>query len=178
MAGVALAIAVTNVSGFPSLPGSVTGARDFASWAEDQGFEKVVVLTDETRPVRAKDLYGVVAAAVDAGVARIFVFFAGHGLARGFGEDLWLLSGALNNPNEAVDVAQSVRLARYSGIPHVAVFGDTCRTVAGSPSLLAVTGTSIFPTPNFSRNPCELDQFYGATPGQSACGVPELCYWC
>jgi hypothetical protein len=165
---VALAVAVTKIHDFPSLPGAAEGAKAFAGWAGEQGFEEVVLLTDQYRPVRVDELYRVADGAVRSGAARLFIFFAGHGLARGFGEDLWLLSEAPGNPGEAVDVAQSLRFARHSGIPHIAVFADSCRTAAEGTRLLAVTGRSIFPAPYPSPNICELDQFYAAAPGQAA----------
>ena len=66
--------------------------------------------------------------------------------------EYWLLSGAPDDPQEAVKVASSVALARYCGIPHVVLVSDACRTAAESIQAQNVEGSSIFPNRNGSTS--------------------------
>src|SRR4051794_37112839 len=104
---VAIAIGVSRVEqarALPLLTGVKSGLDDFCEWASQQGFE-VMRHDDADGPVSASDVFETVAAAVDAGdVERLFIFFSGHGLAPGVGDDLWLLSGAGQDPGAAVNV--------------------------------------------------------------------------
>jgi hypothetical protein len=69
----------------------------------------------------------------------------GHGILLAPGTEYWLLSGAPQNPNEAVNLLRSAEDARNASIPHVIFFSDACRsTVPGAP-LNGVVGGSIFP---------------------------------
>lgn len=169
---VAITVAVGAVTGgvagarFPPLPGAYGGAAEFADWAAAQGFT-VLRHTDEARPVTLSALFVEVKELVTAGgVRRLFLYFAGHGINLGGGDDVWLLSGALENPNDAVNVARSVHDARRCGIPHLAFFADACRTAA-PPALLNVRGGSLFPVRQ-DRPRVKVDQFYATRSGDPA----------
>src|SRR5688500_13870559 len=163
---VAIAIGVASVPGLPFLPGVAPGTAAFADWARAQGFE-VTVYDDAVAPVAAADVLATVGAAVEDGdVARLFVFFSGHGMEMGIGEDYWLLSGVTGNTSEAVNVAKSVQLAWRSGIRHVAFFADACRTPY-SPAFASLTGTAIFP-PSRLVHAVEVDTFYATVSGDPA----------
>jgi len=164
---VALAIGVARVGSLPFLPGVVAGVTEFAEWAVVQGFE-VASHTDGTAPVRADELFATVRAAVEAGdVERFFVYFGGHGVAPGTGDDLWLLSDADNDPSAAIDAAKSVSLARHCGIPHVAFFADACRTPK-SAALLGLVGRPIFPQVRIPNVRVQVDQFFATISGDPA----------
>jgi hypothetical protein len=160
---VAIAIGVEQSKGLVPLPGALRGADDFARWAKGQGFE-VVPISDRGGPVRARDIFDAVNAAVSArDVEALFIFFAGHGVSKGLDVDFWLLSAGPTDPNEAVNVAASLRTARRCGVPHVAIFSDACRTMAGK-SRSGIEGTVIFPDLGIHQR-MKLDEFYAAPSG-------------
>src|SRR6266567_3008763 len=169
---VAIAIGVGQSGDLVILRGARNGAHEFAAWAHAVGFDQVVELIDDgSRKVRASEIYQVIDDAVDVGdVERLFIFFAGHGVAKGTALDFWLLSEGARNPNEAVNVDASLRLARGSGIAHVAVFADACRTMAGK-DRMGVEGFVIFPNVHVPRVSVEMDSFFGARPGYASLEV-------
>lgn len=168
----AVAIGVRKSGNLVELPGAVAGAKEFAAWAEDPdggGFDKVLLFTDETEPVDGHKLFNDIKAEVEyRGVGKLFVFFAGHGVSLGLDVDYWLLSpGPDDTTDGAVNVANSKRLARRLGIPHVAIFADHCRTAADKPRQ-GVHGRDIFPNLQKVPKSFELDEFYAALPGDAS----------
>lgn len=167
---IAIVIAVEKAEGLPALPGALAGAREFASWAAAEGFD-IVQLSDEGgEPVLADHVYraieGVVRGNADSrDVDRLVIFFSGHGISKGAFADHWLLSRAPENPNEAVNVVKSIRLARRCGIPHVVIIADACRTNAQKDHA-GIEGFLIFPSLDIAD--VELDQFFAARSGDPA----------
>src|SRR5262249_2163199 len=145
-----IAIGVDRVASLPSLRAAASDARQFARWSrENQEIpsERVWLFTDEDRPVRVNEIRKAITTCVLRGdLDQIIVYFSGHGtnIAQ---QDLWLLSDASQDLNEAVGVEQNVQLARYSGIPHVVFISDTSRTAAeaGAKALVSPMGSLIFP---------------------------------
>lgn len=166
---VALLVGVSKVKGLPFLPGVADGVSKMAAWASSQGFV-TVTLDDATGAVIAVgDIYEQVAAAVEDGVQRLFLYFAGHGAVRG--GDLWILTDGDRNPNEAVNVQLSVELARDCGIPHVAFFADACRTPVGK-THLRLAGESVFPMNTGTvGHTTFVDEFYATRAGDAAIEV-------
>lgn len=164
---VAVAVGVSHVEGLRPL--NVTpGTAAFAQWATDQGFEVTVLDDDDGRKaVHAGDVFAVVKEAVAGGVERLFVFFSGHGMERGMGEDIWLLTDAPTDGSEAVSVAATQRDARFSGIPHVALFADACRTPL-TERIDGLNGRSIFPMPKVKHHAGKVDTYYATAPGSPA----------
>lgn len=148
----------------PELPGARTDARRAAAWAEASGYEVTALVDDDGTTVAAASIYDAVQQAVAAGdVDRLVLFFAGHGVAKGAALDFWLLSAGPDNPNESVNVDASLRLARTSGIPHVAVFADACRTAVGA-ARLGMEGYVVFPDAGLDTD-VEVDRFLATRPG-------------
>ena len=100
------------------------------------------------------------------------VFFSGHGLLKAPGAEIWLLSGAPGNPNEAVNVAGSMAGARYCGIEHVIFISDACRSNPPSVQFSAITGSQIFPNQSPNAISPEVDVFYATRPGDPALEIP------
>ncbi len=155
---VAIAIGVSrSVAGAP-LPGALNGVKRFAKWAKNSGFS-VIRFTDAKHPVDATKIKATIKSAVETGdVSRLFIFFAGHGVSLGAGNDVWLLSGADDDAEAAINVPHSLLMAQRSGIRHVAIFADACRTPP-SHQHDGIRGATLFPTkPRQGR--VELDRFY------------------
>ena len=109
-----------------------SGVQAMKSWAEAQGIgaNDIITITDDSGPVTARVIKHAVRKITDRGTCeQLIVYFAGHGVNIRYGE-YWLLSGAPDDTQEAVNVEGSVVLARQCGIPHVVFISDACRTAA------------------------------------------------
>ncbi len=163
----ALSIGIGSAPMFRPLPGAMRGAAAFKVWAEGQNFE-VVPIDDTSDRVVADEIKDVITKAVGVGdVERLFIYFAGHGVARGQGEDCRLLSDAMSNADAVIDVARSLRMAHTCGIRHIAIFADTCRT-APQGKLKDIRGQTLFPSTEQGPGPgAKIDRFYATRSGDA-----------
>jgi hypothetical protein len=170
----AICIGVNRAEGMTTLLAAAKGARDFADWATTQGCDVTLLVDDNGQEIFSVQLFKAVQAVVEAGIyEQLIIYFSGHGILLAPGTEYWLLSGAPQNPNEAVNLLRSVEDARNAGIPHVIFFSDACRSaVAGAP-LNGVVGGSIFPNRSVSAQSGEVDVFFATRPGDPAWEVPE-----
>lgn len=161
-------------SDFPRLRAAADGAKQIAAWGKTQGFD-VALLTDEDgNSVALGDVFTAVKKFVDARVySQLVVYFSGHGILVAADTEVWLLSGALSNPNDAVNVSGSVTAARTSGIPHVVFVSDACRSMPSQFRMGLVTPGLIFPPrqPQPRSQQTEVDSFYATLPGDVALEV-------
>jgi len=158
----------------PRLRAAAMGAQQFADWGRQQGFD-VFEFTDmvDGQTVRSATIFDAINAVVkDLNYQQLVVFFSGHGLLRAPGVEIWLLSGAPDNPNEAVDVAASIALARFSGIPHIVFISDACRSNPPTTFFSTVSGAQIFPNVPLAPVDPEIDIFYATRPGDPSLEVP------
>lgn len=166
-------IGVDKTGTLPKLNDAVNGAKWMGEWAARQGFDPVVVITDEEGPVRVDPIYDAVKAIVDrATVDQLVVYFAGHGVNLGYSE-YWLLSEAPERTAAAVNVRGSVELARWCGIPHVVFISDACRTAADSIRAQSVTGSEIFPNTGMGGPEKAVDLFFACAVGKPALEVKD-----
>ncbi|HEX2185132.1 MAG TPA: caspase family protein, partial [Chloroflexota bacterium] len=161
---VAIVIGVRRAAGFQELPGALAGARDFAAWARQDGFEVISFVDEGDQPVTRSAIFAAIKALVERqDVEQLFLYFAGHGMATGIDDDYWILSAGVQDPSEVINVGSSLKLAAQSQIPHIAVFADACRTLATARHIGIAEGTSsIFPNRGLAEQPVELDLFYGS----------------
>jgi hypothetical protein len=169
----AIIIGVNKTGGLPVLNAAASGAREFARWASKQGYE-VVLLTDEKgKAVTISDIKQAVRGFTQQGTfSQMIVFFSGHGILKSPDYELWLLSGAPADPDEAVNVPGSISYARNSGIPHVVVISDACRSSPDDLTLNSILGGIIFPNQPSKKIRPEVDVFYATRPGYPALEVP------
>ena len=168
----AILIGVDRTGGLPVLNDAAAGARRMHAWAAGQGVDSTLI-TDAQEPVEVRTIRAAVAAVVARGVyEQLLVYFAGHGVNIRYGE-YWLLSGAPDNTQEAVNVEASVTLARYCGVPHVVIISDCCRSAAASVRSQFVNGSEIFPNSGsiFLEQP--VDKFYACALGRPAYEVGD-----
>src|SRR5688500_8541151 len=126
----AILIGVKKTGALPVLQAVTRSIGAMQRWAQAQAFRNITVLTDENGPVEPKDIKRAVKQIIESGrYDQLLMFFSGHGLNIRYGE-YWLLSDAPVDTQAAVNVDGSVALARYSGIPHVVLVSDCCRTAA------------------------------------------------
>lgn len=167
---VAVIIAVHAPKGLPALPGALHDATRFARWATDAGYEVIEHVDRNRHRVVAADVYDSIDALVTArDVAKLVVFFSGHGVSKGPGVDFWILSDGCRNPNGPINVARSVSLARRCGIGHVALFADACRSAANRKEF-GIEGAVIFPNEAVAGR-VRLDSFFATLAGDPAVEV-------
>jgi hypothetical protein len=160
----AVIIGVNKAGDLPKLKDAARGARLMEQWARRQGMEPIHVFTDIDAPVEHMAIWNAIKTLVDAAnVSQLVVYFAGHGVNRQRHE-YWLLSGAPDNSNEAVNVAGSVALAATCGIPHIVFISDACRTAAEGIRAQSITGCEIFPIREGTDAP--VDQLFACQLGQ------------
>jgi hypothetical protein len=170
----AICIGVNRAEGMTTLQAAAKGARDVAAWATAQGCDVTLLVDDNQQEVYSVQIFKAIQAVVEAGAyEQLLIYFSGHGILLAPGTEYWLLSGAPQNPNEAVNLLRSVEDARNAGIPHVIFFSDACRSAVPGAPLNGVVGGSIFPNRTLAPQSGEVDVFFATRPGDPAWEVPE-----
>ncbi|WP_435270137.1 caspase family protein [Streptomyces sp. 1222.5] len=168
----AISIGVGSVQGIRELPDARQGAEDFARWAEAQGFQVHREIDHKGKPVRIHALRDLVKRVVREArqtrdIARLFIYFAGHGINYG-GQDCLLLTEATEDGSEAINMTRSLRFAYGCRIPHVAFISDACRSLSAH---VRASGLPLFPDYQMEEK-VKLDEFYATFPGREAYAIP------
>ncbi len=167
----AVIIGVDQTGDLPKLTDAARGAALMESWAKAQKLEEIHLLTDAAGELRVGRVKAVIRDLVNAkNISQLIVYFAGHGVNKERNE-YWLLSGAPDDSQEAVNVAGSVALASTCGIPHVIFISDACRTAAEGVRAQSVRGSEIFPNREEDENP--VDVFYACQLGRPSHEVKD-----
>src|SRR5262245_46998750 len=107
----AVVIGVDKVGNLPVLSAAASGARKFGKWLMLEGFD-VKLIVDSAGPVRLGHIFDEIEALVARGtLEQLVVYFSGHGFLSGYLSEVWMLSNAPNNPNEAISLFENVALA-------------------------------------------------------------------
>lgn len=169
----AVVIGVDRAGDLPILQAAASGAEKVGQWLRGEGFHPVVELVDRQQPVTVSQVFDAVRPIVERGTVRqLVIYFAGHGFVHGYVEH-WLLSRAPDNPNEAVLLSQTVNLARQSGIPHIVIISDACRSRSDSMRIQSIHGGVIFPTAREAPPvPADVDQFLATLIGEPSWEAP------
>jgi hypothetical protein len=163
---VAIAIGIKRAGDLVELPGAVNGAKEFADWAEKQGYSTELITDEADKPVtvaRLKDTINAIIHRDD--VERLLIYFAGHGIQPSVNVAYWLLSNWQSDSDEAVNVSLSFANAKRTALGQISVFADACRSTVKDAAL--VGGSSIFPKP--AGSPAKLpqwDQFLASRLGE------------
>jgi len=156
-------------SAFPQLKAAAHGANQIFDWAGSQGFDRVLLTDEGGKRVRHADVYDAIDAFVESGVYdQLVLYFSGHGVLIAPDCEAWLLSGAPNNQNEAINVAGSIANARTCGIGHIVVYSDACRSIPAQWKSAMLTPGTVFPVLEPRAPGPEIDVFYATLPGNPA----------
>ena len=170
MSKAAIVIGVNKTGGLTPLKAAVSGAREFAEWIKGEGFD-VHLFVDEPEPVkvRVSEIFDTTKSLIDTGVLeQIVVYFSGHGFMHNYSE-FWMLSGAPDNPAEAICVRENIELAKESGTNNVVFISDACRSVPQNFRASNVKGSWIFPNLRVSQGTRpKIDKFYATLPSDPA----------
>lgn len=169
---IAIAIAIEKTQGkYDDLPGAGEDARDFLGWAKGQGFQPTALIGDDANVVRMDDVRQALKITEKSNIHALYLFFSGHGLSFGLGQDYWLLSEGSKASGEVVDVYGLVGMLRQLSLRHVAIFADACRSHADA-SDLAISRLAVPPAPSRPVGAwvgvTKIDQFYATRATQEA----------
>jgi hypothetical protein len=164
----AVVVGVNTTGELTPLESAVAAADDVAAWLKAEGYA-VVKLTDAAKPVTAAAVKKAVTKFVEAGTyEQLVLYFSGHGYWKNNAE-LWLLSDAPGNADEAVSWVETIELARDSGIPHVVVVSDACRSIPNTTTGMRVRGSVVFPNnPINTRVQPKIDKLQASAVGAPA----------
>jgi hypothetical protein len=170
-------IGVDRTGQLQPLNDAAAGARRMYDWALLQGMTDGTharLITDEGGQKVTPDMvYDAIKAIMDGpGVDQLIVYFAGHGVNINRSEH-WLLSDAPVRTSAAVNVAGSVDLARYCGIPYVVFVSDACRVAAEGIQAQNVRGQDVFPNDAVSDRTQPVDQFFACRLGRTAAEIRD-----
>jgi hypothetical protein len=161
----AVVIGIDQPVKLPPLNAAVSGATNVGDWLKSEGFE-VKLLTDETKPVKAADVFDAVDGLVSLDTLKqLVIYFAGHGCFVK-DSDYWLLSQALNDSSQAIRVGSASFLrSRLCGIQNVVLISDACRSTSADLGIQELEGIIPFPPKNNTKVFTYLDWFFGARIG-------------
>ncbi|MFD9038709.1 caspase family protein [Streptomyces bottropensis] len=166
-------IGVRDAAGFPTLQAVDRGLHDMESWAKSQQIpvSRIEVVTDIGGDVvdAATVRKAVQSFASHLSVEQLIVYFCGHGVNLNKNE-YWLLSEAPDEPNEAINVSLSTVYAWDTGVPHVVLISDACRT-APEGKTTGLIGQSLFR--NGTSQTAWVDLFYACRPGEAAYEIAD-----
>lgn len=162
----AVVIGVDRPGSLPPLRAASSGALKFAKWAMAQGMDTVTLTDAEKKHVALGDVYNAVNGLLNPPrYDQLIIYFAGHGFLLAQETEIWMLSGAPANANEAVNLARSRSLSLKCGIPNVVFISDACRTFASNDEFHHVEGGAIFPNQGTYKDDQEIDLFYASSVG-------------
>lgn len=160
-------------SAFPRLNAASLGAQQMADWASQRNISHTLLTDQGDSKVRFADVYDAIHQFVQEGVYdQLIIYFSGHGVLIAPDCETWLLSGAPDNPNEAINVAGSIANARTCGIEHIVVYSDACRSIPSQWRSAMLTPGTVFPVHQPRAPAPEVDAFYATLPGNPAYELP------
>ncbi|MGI8570980.1 MAG: caspase family protein [Methylocella sp.] len=163
----AVIIGVNKTGVLTPLKSAALGAKRVAEWLDKEKFE-IKLLTDDEGPVTSLAVEEATKGLVTLPASNqlLVVYFSGHGLWH-LGSDVWLLSGAPESVNQAINLNASMDLAKCSGIPNVVFVSDACRSIPDSRKGVFVKGIPVFPNYNITKA-SKIDFFKATSEARSA----------
>lgn len=155
----AVIVGVDKTGTLPRLQSAASGAKAVAQWLESEGYQ-VRCLTDQNGPVDSRQIEDAIAefVTIPSRYSLLVVYFSGHGYWHPR-SDQWLLSGAPERANQAINLDGAIAAAKYCGIPNVVFISDACRTIPDTRSRATVAGIDAFPNYSEITAPSKVDCF-------------------
>lgn len=164
----AVVIGVDRPGGLKPLVGAAKGAADVKKWLKAEGYHVTSFTDAGGKVVERSKIFKAVKGYVDRGtVEKMVIYFAGHGFLNDLSE-VWMLSGAPEDPLEAISLHESGEFARNSNIPNVIFISDTCRSTPQGFDQNRMGGGTIFPNRTDVHGETQVDKFFATRPGYSA----------
>jgi hypothetical protein len=154
------------------LPGAPRAAEKIFEWGKSAGYYSMLVTDDHKKPVTVDRLKGMLEPILETTeFERVIFYFAGHGTIASAAAEKWLLSRAVNEPDEAIDrTAFLWQLATFN-VKQIALLIDACRSQ--SKIGLHVHGRGVVRNSGSDRKNPQMDIFLAASLGDSAFHVKD-----
>lgn len=174
----AILIGVNNIPGLGYLSSPTGYALKMKQWAQEQEYNTHLFVDEPidghiSGMCSRSDILKVTKNIVDNGCDKLLIYFAGHGVERTAGDDVWLLPGYVDDPADCISIFLSQQLAFRTGIPHVIFISDACRSPSDSPLIRPITPSSFFPIRNKANHRTAIDIFYSTWPGEDSIDVRD-----
>jgi hypothetical protein len=155
----AVVIGVNKTGSLTPLSSAAAGAERVAKWLKEEKFD-VECITDKTGVVEYADVKRAIAKFVTLPPRYhlLLVYFSGHGYWQAR-SDVWLLSGAPVQADEAISLETAMDMAKYSGIPTVVFVSDACRSIPNTRSGAKIDGRGGFPNYEEISAASKIDYF-------------------
>lgn len=155
----AVVIGVNKPGSYTPLKSAVTGAEEVSDWLKGEGYQ-VQCLTDQTEPVTSRNVEDAISAYVTNPPTyhQLVIYFSGHGIYHAR-SDVWLLSGAPERTNEAINLEGAMQVARYSGIKNIVFISDACRVNPHDRPSALINGIDAFPNYSDITSISDIDYF-------------------
>ncbi|MDR2270482.1 MAG: caspase family protein [Sphingobacterium sp.] len=172
----AVLIGVNQVPGLEYLTSPSRYAMEMEDWARSQGYQTALFVDEpkEGRTVAGNCLRTEILCTIREFVKdtdQLLIYFAGHGVEHNAGNDVWLLPGYQDDPNDCISLFLNKALVYSTGVPHVVFISDACRSPSDSEDLRAASGSAIFPKLDKMNPSTEVDVLYSTWPGQISVDV-------
>lgn len=173
----AVLIGVNEIPGLEYLATPSRYAIQMEDWAKSQGYlTSLFVDEPDGRAIAGKCGRTEILATIREIVKdcdQLLIYFAGHGVEHSAGNDVWLLPGYQDDPNDCISLFLNKALAYSLGVSHVVFISDSCRSPSGSEALRAASGSYIFPKKNILNPNTEVDVLYSTWPGQISVDIMQ-----
>lgn len=173
----AVLIGVNEIPGLEYLSTPSRYAIEMEDWAKKQGYHTSLFVDEPNgRAVTGKCERTLILGTIREIVQdcdQLVIYFAGHGVEHSAGNDVWLLPGYQEDPNDCISLFLNKALAYSLGVSHVVFISDACRSPSGSEALRAASGSYIFPKKNILNPNTEVDVLYSTWPGQISVDIKQ-----
>lgn len=172
----AILIGVNGIPGLKHLSSPSSYAIKMKHWAQGQGYITHLFVDepgDESISGRCRrsEILDVAMEIVDQGCDQLLIYFAGHGVERTAGDDVWLLPGYVNDTGDCISILASQQLAYRSGIQHVIFISDACRSPSNHRSIRPISPNPLLPNRNNNSYRTVVDIFYSTWPGEMSVDI-------
>lgn len=169
----AILIGINTIPDLGYLSAPTSYAVKMKAWAETQGYITHLFIDEPVDDlVSGKcsriDILAVTKKIIDDGCDQLLIYFAGHGVERTIGDDVWLLPGYVDDPADCISIFLSQQLAFRTGIEHVIMISDACRSASDSASIRPITPSSLLPNRKNIDHRTAVDIFYSTWPGEDS----------
>jgi hypothetical protein len=152
-------------------------AIQMKNWALDQGYGVSLFVDDPDGEISNScsrvDILRKISEVTSDGLDQLLIYFSGHGIERSAGNDIWLLPGYIDDPNESVDLAFNKALANCLGVAHVIFISDACRMPSDSNALRAASGGAILPGADNANFDTVVDVMHSTWPGRPSVDIKD-----
>ncbi|AVH45564.1 caspase family protein [Agrobacterium tumefaciens] len=164
-----LTIGVSRSTPLTPLPGAITAAHEFATWAQQSGFTTKLITDEANRPVTISRVRETLLAMLPQNdeVELFILHFAGHGFRTGAEQNVWLPSDWYQEMR-GISVEGLRRQLYRHGIKSLSIFSDACRSLPPDIETADIAEDPVLPRGPYDPVQPVLDRFSAVMDGEKA----------